>query len=251
MGDGERLLAVPFANGETARCRIKRKNAKEQLMVSSPHRPSGKRTLTSGQRHKLVAALTLTALVAALFGFEPGNLWSAATDTGGSTAHAMTSGTPGPQPCAPGAAQRGFADAASGVSGSSPPTYAQPTLDPAQLVESPAILTGAIYSDTGTPLPGRAVELTHQYTRKKYTTTADAQGHYSISVIESAGNYRLFVVGGAGHKDYQQYLEIAGAAAELNVFLESYETGEIAGQLVNRGGVPAPDFGPVRGNTGS
>jgi hypothetical protein len=118
-------------------------------------------------------------------------------------------------------------------------------------VESWTALDGTVSSETGEPLAGRMVELRLRTAQQKYTTTTDAQGGYSFPVVESPADYRLIIFGGADHKDYQQNLSMTAATAELNVFLEPYEFGEVSGRLVNQNGVAVADFGLVLRNTGS
>jgi len=118
-------------------------------------------------------------------------------------------------------------------------------------VESWTALNGAVYSESGEPLTARTVELRPRAAQQKYSTTTDAQGNYSFPVIESPAEYRLTVFGGADHKDYQQDLKMKADTAELNIFLEPYEFGEVTGQVVNQNGAPVADFGLVLRNIGS
>jgi hypothetical protein len=118
-------------------------------------------------------------------------------------------------------------------------------------VESWTALDGAVYSESGEPLAGRTVELRPRAAQQKYTATTDANGNYSFPVIESPAEYRLTVFGGTDHQDYQQDLKMKADTAELNVFLEPYEFGEITGQVVNQNGAPVTDFGLVLRNIGS
>jgi len=118
-------------------------------------------------------------------------------------------------------------------------------------VESWTALDGAVYSESGEPLAGRTVELRPRAAQQKHITTTDANGNYSFPVIESPAKYRLTVFGGADHKDYQQDLKMKADTAELNVFLEPYEFGEVTGQVVNQNGAPVTDFGLVLRNIGS
>jgi len=118
-------------------------------------------------------------------------------------------------------------------------------------VESWTALDGAIYSQSGEPLAGRTVELRPRAAQQKYTTTTDIQGNYSFPVIESPAEYRLTVFGGVDHKDYQQDIKMKADTAELNIFLEPYEFGEVTGQVVNQNGTPVADFGLVLRNISS
>jgi len=118
-------------------------------------------------------------------------------------------------------------------------------------VESWTALNGTVYSDSGETLAGRTVELRPQSAQRTYSTTTDNDGNYTFPILESPADYRLIVFGGTDHKDYQQDLHMTVDTDELDVIVESYEFGEVSGQLVNSNGVPVPDFDLVLRNTGS
>lgn len=118
-------------------------------------------------------------------------------------------------------------------------------------VESWTSLSGSVYSDSGEPLAGRAVELRPSSTQQTYRATTDQQGQYTFPFLESPAAYRLVVFGGIDHRDHQQTLNLTADMAELDVVVESYEFGEVTGQLVNLNGVPVPEFELVLRNTGS
>ena len=118
-------------------------------------------------------------------------------------------------------------------------------------VESWTELKGTVYSDSGDTLAGRAVELRPQSAHRTYSATTDRHGKYTFPIVESPADYRLIVFGGAEHKDYQQPVHMTVDTAELDVVVESYEFGKVAGQLVNPNGEPVPDFDLVLRNTGS
>jgi hypothetical protein len=118
-------------------------------------------------------------------------------------------------------------------------------------VESWTSLSGTIYGDSEEPLAGRAVELRPQSAQRTYSAITDRQGRYTFPVVESPADYQLIVFGGAGHKDYQQPVHMTVDADELDVVVQSYEFGEVTGQLVNLSGIPVPDFDLVLRNTGS
>lgn len=110
---------------------------------------------------------------------------------------------------------------------------------------------GKVYSDSGEALAGRTVELRPRSAQRTYRTTSDRQGQYTFPFVESPADYRLIVFGGADHKDSQQPVHVTADMDELDVVAESYEFGEVTGQLVNLNGVPVPDFELVLRNTGS
>ena len=118
-------------------------------------------------------------------------------------------------------------------------------------VESWTALTGTVYSDSGETLAGRTVELRPRSAQRTYSTTTDGDGQYNFPVLESPDDYRLIVFGGAEHKDSQQAVHLTVETSELDVIVESYEFGEVTGQLVNLNGEPVPDFDLVLRNTGS
>jgi hypothetical protein len=118
-------------------------------------------------------------------------------------------------------------------------------------VESWTSVNGKVYSDSGEPLSGRTVELRPRSAQQTYRTTTDHQGQYTFTFVESSADYRLIVYGGADHKDYQQVVKVTADMDELDIVAESYEFGEVTGQLVNLNGVPVPDFDLVLRNTGS
>ena len=76
-------------------------------------------------------------------------------------------------------------------------------------------------------------------------------GNTHFPSSKSPADYHLIVFGGADHKDYQQPVHMTVDTAELDVVVESYEFGEVTGQLVNLNGEPVPDFDLVLRNTGS
>jgi len=135
-----------------------------------------------------------------------------------------------------------------GHHGSSNVTAANVVMHP---VESWTSVSGKVFSDSGEPLAGRMVELRPQSTPRTYSTTTDQQGQYTFPVVESPADYRLIVFGGTDHKDYQETVNLTADMADLHVVIESYEFGEITGQLVNLNGEPVPDFDLVLRNTGS
>ena len=118
-------------------------------------------------------------------------------------------------------------------------------------VESWTELKGTVYSDSGDTLAGRTVELRPQSAHRTYSATTDRHGKYTFPIVESPADYRLIVFGGAEHKDHQQSVHMTVETDELDVVVESYEFGEVTGQLVNANGVPVPDFDLVLRNTGS
>ncbi len=118
-------------------------------------------------------------------------------------------------------------------------------------VESWTSLSGTVQDDSGEPLAGRVVELKLSSAQRAYSATTDHQGKYTFPFVESPAAYRLIVFGGTAHKDYQQALNLTADTSELDVVVESYEFGEVTGQLVNLNGVPVPDFDLVLRHVGS
>jgi hypothetical protein len=118
-------------------------------------------------------------------------------------------------------------------------------------VEAWTSLNGTVYSDSGKPLAGRAVELRPQSAQQTYTAITDRQGRYLFPVIESPADYRLIVFGGAGHKDHQQPVKLTADTDELDIVVDSYEFGAVSGQLVNQNGEPIPNFEMVLRNAES
>jgi hypothetical protein len=118
-------------------------------------------------------------------------------------------------------------------------------------VESWTALNGTVYSDSGETLAGRTIELRPILAQRTYHTTTDRHGKYTFPILESPADYRLIVFGGADHKDYQQPVHMTVDTHELDVVVESYEFGEVTGQLVNLNGAPVPDFDLVLRNTAS
>ena len=118
-------------------------------------------------------------------------------------------------------------------------------------VESWTSINGTVYSDSGEPLAGRTVELRPRSGQRTDRTTTDREGRYTFPIVESPADYRLIVFGGAGHKDYQQPVNLTADTDELDVVVEAYEFGEVTGQLVNLNGAPVPDFDLVLRNTAS
>lgn len=118
-------------------------------------------------------------------------------------------------------------------------------------VESWTTLEGTVYSDTGDTLAGRTVELRPRLTQRTYKTITDRDGKYSFPIVEAPANYQLIVFGGADHKDHEQRLRMTVDTTELDIVVESYEFGEVSGQLVNANGEPIPNFDLVFRNTSS
>jgi len=118
-------------------------------------------------------------------------------------------------------------------------------------VESWTALNGTVYSDSGEPLAGRSVELRPLIAQRTYSTTTDRKGKYTFPMIESPADYHLIVFGGADHKDHQQPVYMTNDTAELDIVVESFEFGEVTGQLVNLNGVPVPNFDLLLRNSGS
>jgi hypothetical protein len=119
-----------------------------------------------------------------------------------------------------------------------------------QPVDSWTSLAGTVHSDAGDALAGRVVELLPASGPMQRTTT-DAKGRYEFPVLESPAAYRLTVQGGDGYRDHQQEIKLTANTPELNVVIDAYEFGAVAGQLVNVSGEPVPDFQLVLRNTGS
>jgi hypothetical protein len=200
-------------------------------MNTSLRRLSGKTTLTSGQRLKVIVALALTMFMVGLFGFEPTSRSPATAATASFAASNWTNSTPDPRQYAPNRIHSGADQAAARASGDRTATVTERRAATELPIKSLAALYGKIYSDTGQSLAGRTVELSHRSVQRKYVTVTNAEGHYSFPVVESPADYRLTVFGGAGHKNYQQNMTMAPSTAELNIFLESYRSEEMVSQV--------------------
>lgn len=120
-----------------------------------------------------------------------------------------------------------------------------------QPVESWTSVNGTVYSDSGEPLAGRTVELRPRSAPQSYRAITDRWGQYTFPAVECPADYHLIVFGGTGYKDYQEPVHVTADMGELDVVAESYEFGEVTGQLVNVDGIPVPDFDLVLRNTGS
>jgi len=118
-------------------------------------------------------------------------------------------------------------------------------------VEAWTSVKGRVSGDDGEPLAGLTVELRPQSAPRSYKSVTDRKGHYAFPVVEAQADYRLIVFGGAGHKDYQQSLHVTADMGDLDIVAESYEFGEVTGQLVNLSGEPVPEFGLLLRNTAS
>jgi hypothetical protein len=118
-------------------------------------------------------------------------------------------------------------------------------------VESWTSLSGIVYSDSGDPLGGRAIELRLHSSQRTYSATTDLTGQYTFPFLESPATYRLIVLAGSGHKDYQENLDLTADTTELDITVESYEFGDVTGRLVNLNGVPIADFDLSLRNSGS
>jgi hypothetical protein len=118
-------------------------------------------------------------------------------------------------------------------------------------VELWTAVNGLVYSETGEPLAGRLIELRPRSAGQKLSTTTSKEGEFSFPVVEAPANYELIVFGGSDHKDYQQLVAASADVAELQITVDSYEFGEVKGQLVNLHGEPVADFELVLRNVGS
>jgi hypothetical protein len=104
---------------------------------------------------------------------------------------------------------------------------------------------------SGQPLAGRTVELRPRSEPRVYQATTDARGRYEFPVVESPADYRLVVLGGAGHQDHERDVHVTADMDALDAVLAAYAYGAVSGQLVNVDGEPVPDFDLVLRNAGS
>jgi hypothetical protein len=118
-------------------------------------------------------------------------------------------------------------------------------------VETWTSVSGTVYSDSGNPLAGLTVELRPDNGQQAYRTATDRWGHYSFPAVECPAEYRLSIFGGSRFRDYHEPVRITADMGALDVITESYEFGEVAGQLVNVNGEPVPDFELVLRNVDS
>jgi protocatechuate 3,4-dioxygenase beta subunit len=119
------------------------------------------------------------------------------------------------------------------------------------MVQSWTSVEGMVTNNAGQPLAGRRVELRPQAGRRTQSTTTDASGRYVFDFVESPADYRLFVSGGEGFKDVERELHVTTYGNDADVVAEAYETGVIAGRLVNQNGVSIPGFELVLKNVES
>ena len=110
------------------------------------------------------------------------------------------------------------------------------------MVDSWTSLKGMVTDDGGQPLAGRRVELRPKAGSQAQSTTTDEKGRYAFAFVEAPADYRLVVSGGSGFKDVKQDIAVTATGKEFNVATERFETGAVAGQLVNQHGSPIADF---------
>jgi hypothetical protein len=118
-------------------------------------------------------------------------------------------------------------------------------------VESWTSVVGTVQSDTGDALAGRMVELKPTAKQQAYRAVTDSEGRYNFPAVEAPAEYRLIVLGGAGHKDHQRSVHVTRNMGELDVVTQAFEFGAVSGRLVNPDGVPVPDFELVLRNAAS
>ena len=111
-----------------------------------------------------------------------------------------------------------------------------------EMVESWTTLKGMVTDDAGKPLAGRRVELTPKAGRGSQSATTDKKGRYAFAFVEAPADYRLVVSGGGGFKDVKKDIHVTTTGKEFDVATERFETGAIAGQLVNQHGSPIAEF---------
>jgi protocatechuate 3,4-dioxygenase beta subunit len=110
------------------------------------------------------------------------------------------------------------------------------------MVDSWTSLKGTVSGDDGQPLAGRHVELRPKAGSLAQSTTTDEKGRYTFAFVEAPADYRLVVSGGRGFKDVKKDIQVTTTGKEFDIATEKFETGVIAGQLVNQDGSPISDF---------
>jgi hypothetical protein len=120
-----------------------------------------------------------------------------------------------------------------------------------QPVEAWTAFAGYVFDETGEPVVGALVDLKPVNEPRSYSVSTNGQGRYEFPFIEAPADYRLTIHGGNRYRDYQGTLNLTTDTYEPEIYLQSYDFGELTGQLVNPDGSPIAGFELVFRNTGS
>jgi hypothetical protein len=118
-------------------------------------------------------------------------------------------------------------------------------------VESWILVSGAVNSDSGSPVADRSIVLRPIDGQQSYKVKTEHDGTFTFLAVEAPSDYRLIVQGDAQHKDFEQIVHVHPRLNQLDVIVESWEFGKMTGQLRNANGVPVPNFDLVVRNEAS
>lgn len=118
-------------------------------------------------------------------------------------------------------------------------------------VEVWRLVSGTVRNDSGSPLADRPIVLRPVDGQQSYRVRTERDGTFAFPAVESPSDYRLIVQGDAEHKDFERLVHVNSHLNQLDVIVESWEFGELTGQLRNTNGVPIQNFDLVVRNEAS
>lgn len=105
-----------------------------------------------------------------------------------------------------------------------------------------APVSGVIADEAGEPVAGETVMLYSAERSGRYSATSNGQGHFTLGEVQ-VGEYRLWIYPKRAFKDYTlDPVEVREEGLELEIRLESVETGVIRGRMVDPAGAAVPRF---------
>lgn len=103
-------------------------------------------------------------------------------------------------------------------------------------------VTGTVASSEGSVLSDRQVRLWPIGHNQTYSAVTDGKGRFLFPAVEAGQNYRLQVTGAPDHQDHDARVRITVEDSNFPIIVDPYEFGKVSGQMVNRDGVPVPNF---------
>lgn len=103
-------------------------------------------------------------------------------------------------------------------------------------------VTGTVVSSDGSPVDRARVQLYSADTGRRADGVSDDAGRFSITDVEHAEDYRVWVRPPSGFKDYLEEGLVVTGWVDLHIVLEDLEDSGLKGQMVDPVGVPVPRF---------